>query len=488
MSAVAPLRPPRSAAGRPPPADLDAEAAVLSACLLKPDAVDDVVGIVQTRHFFNDANRLIFEGLRSLRMEGRAIDVVQVASWLRDRDRLAQVGGAAYLAQIVDATPAVAHVAAHAQRVRKTARDRAMLTALHRCLAEGYSAPEGWARAALEELSRIAEDEPSNARLTTLDGAAIAAPLPKTHALVPSLDIGSGACVLVAGDPYAAKTMSLQSAALSVAAGRPLWGTRHVNGRGGVAHLDFEQGQRLTRERYQRLARSMGVDLAALGSDLLLVPFPPRLTEEGMERELVRVLRGRALAIVDSLRACAPELDENSSAVRGVLDMLGSVSDKTGCVVLVVHHTRKPSQADMGGARASIRGSGAIFDACSSVLVFTSAKGEPTTVSHEKARASGILADDFRLSVEDVEGAGDDGRPDARWGVRVVERGTEEAPADPVAALERRVLVAVRPGDLTSVEGIRLRVGARKADVSAVLNELKTKGRIVLEGGTYRVA
>jgi len=59
----------------------------------------------------------------------------------------------------------------------------------------------------------------------------------------------------------------------------------------------------------------------------------------------------------------------------------------------------------------AIRGSGALFDACSSVLVFEAEKGQPTRISHEKARTSGKLCDDFELTVSDVEG--DNGDPRA---------------------------------------------------------------------------
>src|SRR5690606_11381173 len=118
-------------------------------------------------------------------------------------------------------------------------------------------------------------------------------------------------------------------------------------------------------------------------------------------------LEGFSLCIIDSLRAAAPSIDENSSDVRRVLDVLNRVSEKTGCTCLVIHHARKPSKDSSGGARMAIRGSGAIYDACSSVLVFDGQKGLPTTVSHEKARNSGILADDFDLVIDDVEMGGE---------------------------------------------------------------------------------
>src|SRR5215203_2892369 len=99
---------PAIVAGRVPPHDLDAEAAVLSAILLERDALDRVLEILKSEHFYSEANGRIFEAAQQLAMTGTPIDIVSVAGWLRDREKLAQIGGPTYLAQLADATPAVA--------------------------------------------------------------------------------------------------------------------------------------------------------------------------------------------------------------------------------------------------------------------------------------------------------------------------------------------------------------------------------------------
>jgi replicative DNA helicase len=125
-------------AGRVPPHDLDAEAAVLSAILLERDALDRVLELLRPEHFYSEANGRIFQAATQLAVSGTPIDIVSVASWLRDRDWLAQVGGAGYLAQLSDATPAVAHVAAHARVVREKWRVRQLIATCQRVAAEGY--------------------------------------------------------------------------------------------------------------------------------------------------------------------------------------------------------------------------------------------------------------------------------------------------------------------------------------------------------------
>jgi replicative DNA helicase len=129
---------PAPVAGRIPPHDLDAEAAVLSAILLERDALDKVLELLQAEHFYSEANRRIYEVAVELSSQGTPIDVVSVAGMLRDRERLAQVGGSAYLAQLVDAVPSVAHIETYARMVREKWRIRQLIATCQRVAAEGY--------------------------------------------------------------------------------------------------------------------------------------------------------------------------------------------------------------------------------------------------------------------------------------------------------------------------------------------------------------
>jgi replicative DNA helicase len=127
-----------SVAGRVPPHDLDAEAAVLSALLLSADVVRLVLaGPLAPDHFYSDANGRIFDAIVAMARASTPVDIVSVASWLRDRERLAQVGGPTYLAQLADATPAVAHVETHAQIVIDKWRLRCVIAICQQIAATG---------------------------------------------------------------------------------------------------------------------------------------------------------------------------------------------------------------------------------------------------------------------------------------------------------------------------------------------------------------
>ena len=128
---------PPSIEGRVPPHDLDAEAAVLSAAMLDPSALDKVVEL-KPEHFYSEAHRRIYEACLELRQSGSPVDVVQVASYLKDRQRLAQVGGMPYLGQILDAAPVVANVGAYGRVIHEKYRIRQLILACQRVSAQGY--------------------------------------------------------------------------------------------------------------------------------------------------------------------------------------------------------------------------------------------------------------------------------------------------------------------------------------------------------------
>lgn len=128
-----------------PPHDLDAEAAVISAVLLEPERLVEVSGLVNADDFYADANRRIWQAIEAVDRDGGRIDVVTVGTWLREHERLDQIGGTPYLAQILGATPAVAHVAEHARTVAELSYQRRLLNELRTATAEGYHATDALA-------------------------------------------------------------------------------------------------------------------------------------------------------------------------------------------------------------------------------------------------------------------------------------------------------------------------------------------------------
>jgi replicative DNA helicase len=132
--------------GRVPPHDLDAEKAVLSACLLdggdpashRPSAIETVADLLHPEHFYSEAHRRLFESCVWCYSAHLPVDSVQVASHLREQERLGQVGGMSYIAQILLAAPDVGRVRHYAQIVVDTWLVRQVIFAAHSIAATGY--------------------------------------------------------------------------------------------------------------------------------------------------------------------------------------------------------------------------------------------------------------------------------------------------------------------------------------------------------------
>ena len=125
--------------GRVPANDLDAEAAVLSACLLDETAFARVQVLLRPEHFYADANRRVYQAIEYLSSNGKPVDIVAVADVLRQRDLLVGIGGTPYLAQLSDATPSVFNVVAHAQSIVDKWSVRQITQACQAVVVEGYA-------------------------------------------------------------------------------------------------------------------------------------------------------------------------------------------------------------------------------------------------------------------------------------------------------------------------------------------------------------
>jgi replicative DNA helicase len=149
------------AAERTPICDIDAEQAVLSAIVIAPECLDEVRDALSVEDFYDPRFRLMFQACLDLDAVGTRIDAVSVHTRLRAIDRSEQAGGAAAIAAMNDATPAVAHVLDHAKIVAGLSRQRRFTDIARRIVAEGSAflrePVHDWMRRAESDIARVAE-------------------------------------------------------------------------------------------------------------------------------------------------------------------------------------------------------------------------------------------------------------------------------------------------------------------------------------------
>lgn len=124
---------------RVPPQNLDAEKGVLGSILLLNEAIDEVGEALKPDHFYSDAHQRIYRAISHLYENNvRAIDAVVLANELQRREELEVIGGAAYLADILEAVPHAAHVKYYAEIVKEKWMQRTLIYACTEILADSY--------------------------------------------------------------------------------------------------------------------------------------------------------------------------------------------------------------------------------------------------------------------------------------------------------------------------------------------------------------
>jgi replicative DNA helicase len=109
-----------------PPQNIEAEESLLSAILVDNTALLEVVEILAAQDFYRTAHQKIFAAISDLFNRGEPIDLVTLANGLKEKGQLEGVGGAAYLARLVDAVP----MAVNAQHYARIVHDKAVLRRL----------------------------------------------------------------------------------------------------------------------------------------------------------------------------------------------------------------------------------------------------------------------------------------------------------------------------------------------------------------------
>jgi len=111
---------------RLPPQNLEAEESLLSAILVDNSTLLDVIEVLTPEDFYKTAHRKIFAAIAELFTRNEPVDLVTLANMLKEQGKLEEVGGASYLARLVDAVP----LAVNAQHYARIVHDKAALRRL----------------------------------------------------------------------------------------------------------------------------------------------------------------------------------------------------------------------------------------------------------------------------------------------------------------------------------------------------------------------
>jgi replicative DNA helicase len=124
------------------PHNLEAEKSVLGAILIHNEAFNHAAELIDSKDFFRDAHRRIFDKMVALSERNDAIDLVTLKDELARSNELDEVGGPAYIASLADGVPRSANVEHYARIVKEKATLRSLIHSANRILSDAYRAEE----------------------------------------------------------------------------------------------------------------------------------------------------------------------------------------------------------------------------------------------------------------------------------------------------------------------------------------------------------
>lgn len=112
------------------PANPEAELAVLGSALIDPDVIGDLIEMnLKAEHFYSEKHAWIYTCFLDLHGRGTPLDFVTVCDALERRKQLGEIGGAAYVMDLINAVPTSIHAKYYGEIVRKTGLLRNLIRA-----------------------------------------------------------------------------------------------------------------------------------------------------------------------------------------------------------------------------------------------------------------------------------------------------------------------------------------------------------------------
>ena len=108
-------------------ASVEAEGAIIGGLLLDNAMFDEIATIVTADDFYLMQHKAFFEAVSHLLQMNIPVDILTLEQYLKDKKLMQELGGFAYLGQIVKNTPSAANIVAYAEIVARYSKQRKFL-------------------------------------------------------------------------------------------------------------------------------------------------------------------------------------------------------------------------------------------------------------------------------------------------------------------------------------------------------------------------
>src|SRR4030067_1204943 len=144
-----------------PPQNIEAEQSIWGGILIENEAINKVMEILTPDDFYRDAHRKIFSALINLSERDEPADLITLTNELRKTDQLDSIGGASYLASLIDSIPTAANIQYYARIVKEKAILRKLIQTSTEIITQSYEDRgdvEGFLNEAERSIFEISEE------------------------------------------------------------------------------------------------------------------------------------------------------------------------------------------------------------------------------------------------------------------------------------------------------------------------------------------
>ena len=125
-----------------PPQSIEAEQSVLGAILLENEALIKAIELLQVDDFYRESHRQIYGAMIGLYEKNTPVDQITLTEHLKQKNKLAEVGGLSYVAELADTIPTAANIEYYAKIVRQKAILRNLIASATGIVAKATSGEE----------------------------------------------------------------------------------------------------------------------------------------------------------------------------------------------------------------------------------------------------------------------------------------------------------------------------------------------------------
>lgn len=125
---------------RLPPQSIEAEESLLSRIIIDSEVLVNIVDILLPNDFYRSAHQKIFSGIMKLFIKKEPIDLITVTEILKEIGVLSEVGGATYIATLVEAVPLAVNAEHYAKIIKKASVARQLIVAANDIAKSAYEA------------------------------------------------------------------------------------------------------------------------------------------------------------------------------------------------------------------------------------------------------------------------------------------------------------------------------------------------------------